>query len=261
MYFMIEHLNAKNDDLFDVTYCQTLEELNEEYSRGPKFGGCRYKAKEIDGGKKMKRIFWNVDTQYDFMRADGKLYVQGAETIEDNLQRLTLYAELAGEQRINTADKHKPDSEELSAEPDLVNTFPEHCMEGTRGLDYIDATVPLDAYVIDWTDTGFDREAVKEAKDIILYKDAFDIFAGNPHAEEVVKTLSPDEVIVYGVATNVCVDQAVMGLRERGIEVYVPTDAIKELPHLPLEETLDKWKVSGVNLTTVDDIIRGDYRR
>jgi nicotinamidase-related amidase len=30
-------------------------------------------------------IFWDVDTQYDFMRADGKLYVPDAEHIIPNL--------------------------------------------------------------------------------------------------------------------------------------------------------------------------------
>ena len=34
-------------------------------------------------------IFWDVDTQYDFMHADGKLYVPEAERIITNLQRLT----------------------------------------------------------------------------------------------------------------------------------------------------------------------------
>ena len=37
-------------------------------------------------------IFWDVDTQYDFMKADGKLYVPDAEHIIPNLKRLTDYA-------------------------------------------------------------------------------------------------------------------------------------------------------------------------
>jgi nicotinamidase-related amidase len=31
-------------------------------------------------------IFWDVDTQYDFMHPDGKLYVPEAERIIGNLQ-------------------------------------------------------------------------------------------------------------------------------------------------------------------------------
>ena len=37
-------------------------------------------------------LFWDVDTQYDFMRADGKLYVPDAERLIPNLKRLTDYA-------------------------------------------------------------------------------------------------------------------------------------------------------------------------
>ena len=39
-----------------------------------------------------KTIFWDVDTQYDFMMRDGKLYVQGAEGIARNLKALTEFA-------------------------------------------------------------------------------------------------------------------------------------------------------------------------
>ena len=39
----------------------------------------------------MKRpvIFWDVDTQHDFMDPDGKLYVKGAELIMPKLAQLT----------------------------------------------------------------------------------------------------------------------------------------------------------------------------
>jgi nicotinamidase/pyrazinamidase len=37
-------------------------------------------------------IFWDVDTQVDFMLPDGKLYVPGAEQIISRLEALTLYA-------------------------------------------------------------------------------------------------------------------------------------------------------------------------
>jgi nicotinamidase/pyrazinamidase len=37
-------------------------------------------------------IFWDVDTQADFMLPQGKLYVPGAETIIPTLARLTNWA-------------------------------------------------------------------------------------------------------------------------------------------------------------------------
>ena len=64
----------------------------------------------------MKTIFWNVDTQIDFMKPYGKLPVaggEGAEDIEQNLEYLTDIATEENIQVVNTADYHNENSEEL----------------------------------------------------------------------------------------------------------------------------------------------------
>lgn len=206
----------------------------------------------------MKTIFWNVDTQYDFMRDDeshkGKLAIPGARAIEWNLAKLTRLAESKQIQIVNTADWHKRDSPELSDNPDFVNTFPPHCLQNTKGAKYVPATNPKDPYAIDWKQEQFDKEKVLQARNLVLYKDKFDVFAGTPHAEEVVRLLQPQRAVVYGVATNVCVDCAVRGLLERKVQVYVPTDAIKELPNLPLP--YENWQREGAVLTTTDEVYK-----
>ena len=85
-------------------------------------------------------IFWDVDTQYDFMRADGKLYVPDAEQIIPNLRRLTAYARAKRIRVIASADDHVPGHRELSRTPDFKRTFPEHCMRGTKGQARIPET-------------------------------------------------------------------------------------------------------------------------
>lgn len=196
-----------------------------------------------------KTIFWNVDTQNDFMEADGALYVPGAEKIIPVLESVTRYAARNGMKVVNTADLHYKNSKEISDTPDFKTTFPAHCLRGTAGAEFIPVTKPKDPYVIDWEDASVDEGRVIRERNIVLYKDAFDIFAGSPHADRVVKCIAPDRAVVYGVATNVCVNYAVLGLLERGVDVYVLTDAIKELPTLPLEETLDAWRKAGARLT------------
>ena len=105
----------------------------------------------------MKTIFWNVDTQHDFMREDGALYVPQAETIEKNLEKITRIGRKNPVQIINTGDWHNEDSEEFSETPDYVNKFPPHCIKGTKGAEYIPATKPMDPYVIDWQDKEIKR--------------------------------------------------------------------------------------------------------
>ena len=90
----------------------------------------------------MKTIFWNVDTQKDFMDKDGKLYIQGAELIKPNLKRLTDLAKKYQITVINTGDYHDKTSKEISNTPDFKTTFPSHCMENTEGYKFIDETKP-----------------------------------------------------------------------------------------------------------------------
>src|SRR2546425_12271534 len=94
-------------------------------------------------------IFWDVDTQYDFMHADGKLYVPEAERIIANLKRLTDYAHGHGIRVVASADDHVVGHAELSDQPDWRTTFPPHCMRGTAGQKKIPETALKDALVIE----------------------------------------------------------------------------------------------------------------
>ena len=202
-----------------------------------------------------KIIFWNVDTQKDFMNPDGALYVEGAESIKPNLKKLT---DFAGEHNImvvNTADMHNPPDEELSDNPDFINTFPPHCMNGSNGMEFIEETHPscINTSVLSYNDS-FNSIDVN-AENIIIYKNKFDVFKGNPHTEQFLDLINPDIVIVYGVATNVCVNCAILGLRKRGIEVIVINDAIKELPNLSVIDIYHEWDLKGVGFFTVNKLM------
>lgn len=227
-----------------------------------------------------KIIFWNVDTQYDFMRDDeshkGLLPVPGARAIERNLKALTRLARAYGIGIVSTADWHTMQSREFSDSPDYKTTFPPHCLQGTKGASYVPATAPKNPLIIDWQkplgaleEAALAAGASGGAMEIVLYKDAFDVFAGSPsspHADRVLEILRPESAIVYGVATNVCVNFAVLGLLDRGIEVYVVGDAIKELPGLSLDETMRSWQAAGtrkgahlISAHDVGSLLKGEY--
>ena len=202
-----------------------------------------------------KTLFWNVDTQEDFIAQSGKLYVKGAETIRPVLKQITDFAKAEGIRVVNTCDYHHINSEELSSVPDFETRFPQHCLAGTSGADFISETLPESPLLIDWDQdlaifAEFDDPEL--FRNIVIRKDAFDVFAGNPHAEKVVQILNPDQVFVYGVTTNVCVDKAAMGLTERGIKVFVFKDAIRELPNLPLP--FESWKANGIELISFAEV-------
>src|SRR5260370_42255079 len=76
-------------------------------------------------------IFWGVDAQYDFMKADGKLYVPDAEQLIPNLRKLTDYAHGHDIRIVASADDHVREHSEISATPDWKARFPPHCPRGT----------------------------------------------------------------------------------------------------------------------------------
>jgi nicotinamidase/pyrazinamidase len=208
----------------------------------------------------MNVVFFNVDTQYDFMRDDethkGALPVPGARDIEGKLEELTKFAAEHRLKVVNTADWHIEDSFEISDKPDYKTTFPPHCMQNTKGALYVPATDPENPYVIDWQESILDEDKVQSHRNLVLLKDEFSVFTGSPHTERVLELIKPTVAVVYGVATNVCVHYAVMGLRQHDIAVRVPIDAIQELPNLPLEYTLLAWRKIGVQLTDTHAILR-----
>lgn len=207
--------------------------------------------------KNKKIIFWNVDTQKDFMNSDGALYVKGAEIIKPNLKKLSEFANQNNIQVVNTKDYHHFGDEELSDNPDFVNTFPKHCIAGSTGEEFIDETNP-DNY--NGKNCSYLRYTIEDPsiqlddRNIIINKNKFDIFEGSPHTNKFLDLINPDIVIVYGVATNVCVNCAVLGLTERGIEVVVVNDAIKGLPNIPFKPVYDNWDSLGVGMTTVHEL-------
>jgi len=204
-----------------------------------------------------RALFWNVDTQEDFIAHSGKLYVQGADQIRPMLEKITFFAKAQGIRVVNTCDYHHDNSHEISSEPDYMTSFPPHCMAGTPGADFISETMPESPLVIEWeteTDILGKLEKLKGFRNIVIRKDAFDVFAGNPHTEKIVQLLDPEQVFVYGVTTNVCVDKAVMGLSELGIRVYVFKDAIRELPGLSLP--FDTWKTRGIDLISFSEVYK-----
>ena len=202
-----------------------------------------------------RTLFWNVDTQEDFIDQSGKLYVPGAEEIRPVLKQITDFAKSEGIRVVNTCDYHHINSNELSSTPDFETSFPQHCLAGSSGAEFISETLPESPILIDWDleiaiYAEFDNP--ERFRNIVIRKDAFDVFTGNPYTEKIVQILQPDQVFVYGVSTNVCVDKAVIGLSERGIKVFVFEDAIKELPNLPLP--FEAWKTKGIHIISFSDI-------
>ena len=159
-------------------------------------------------------IFWDVDTQYDFMKPDGKLSVPGAQDIIPNLKRLTDYAHTRGIRIVASADDHVMGHPEISDKPDWQSTFPPHCMRGTSGQKKIPETALRDPLVVEpaRADPQTLAERVRAHRgDVLFHKHRFDVFT-NENVMAVLEVLDPQDVVLYGVATDVCDKAAIEGL-------------------------------------------------
>ncbi|MBN1987058.1 MAG: cysteine hydrolase [Prolixibacteraceae bacterium] len=202
-------------------------------------------------------LFWNVDTQKDFVEPNGKLYVEGAEKLKPKWETLTRLAAEKSIRVVNSADHHFYNSPELDPSPDFIKTFPEHCMAGTDGASYIKETDPEEPVIFDWDKDYLITPEIldlKKYRNFVIRKDAFDVFSGNQWTEKIVRMIKPETVVVYGVTTNVCVDYAVKGLKRKVKNIMVVEDAIKELPKIPLP--FENWKKKGVKLIQLENLLK-----
>lgn len=205
-------------------------------------------------------IFWNVDTQKDFMLPSGKLYIKDAETILPNLSKITNLAVRKGIIVVSTGDYHSKEDPEISKTPDFINTFPEHCIFSEEGAEFVDQTYPKlisrSYYLITPNTVGeLYRNSFSRSKDVVLYKNVFDIFKGNKYVEEVLELLQPKTVVVYGVSTDYCVRYAVEGLLARKYDVILVIDAIKGINEINSKKLIDKWSYEdGVRLYNTSEL-------
>jgi len=206
-------------------------------------------------------IFWDVDTQADFMHADGKLYVPDAEHIIPNLKRLTDYAHGHGIRIMASADDHQPEHRELSEKPNWKDTFPPHCMHGTTGQRKIVETALRNPLVIEPTPQDPVRlaETVRAHQgDVLFHKHWFDVFT-NPNVLPVVDALSPRDIVLYGVALDVCDRYAIEGFLQHRphIRLFAVTDAMKPIDRDVAEQMLKEWGEEGVRLVKTSEVVVG----
>jgi nicotinamidase/pyrazinamidase len=193
-------------------------------------------------------VFWEVDTQADFMLPGGKLYVPGAERLLPNIRRLTDAARQGRVLLVSHGCYHTENDPEFKI-------FPPHCIKGTPGSAYVPealtekvATIPNDPQAKLPSD-------LSQYQQIHLEKQTLDIFESR-HADELVKRLGDNtEFIVFGVVTEYCVRFAAKGLLERGHKVSVVKDAIETLKPEDGERTVAELRTLGAKFITTDQAL------
>jgi nicotinamidase/pyrazinamidase len=203
-----------------------------------------------------RTILWDVDTQVDFMEPSGKLYVPGARDVAPAMELLVDAARAAGIPHIASADDHELTDPEISDSPDFKNTYPPHCLRGTRGAEKVLETKqrdPLPLPLVPYP-PGLVPRLIEGRREILLLKKNFNVFT-NPNTEPLLEALDPSEIVVFGVATDVCNNAAILGFLQRGRRVRFVEDAASGLDEARVAACTAVWRERGVAFTTAGEVI------
>ncbi len=153
----------------------------------------------------------------DFLFSAGALYVPGAEHLVPLIAQLNHHAFARRIPLISTVDAH--------AENDLeFALWPPHCVAGTLGQRKPECTLLAQR-----------AGAPQIAPQMILEKQSLDCFT-SPHLPGLLAALDADHCVVYGVVTEICVLNAALGLRDRGYQVSIVSEAVRELSRESAEQ-------------------------
>ena len=203
-------------------------------------------------------LFHDGDTQRDFLEPGGALYVPGAERLVPNLARLTHLAR-TGTPRIRvigTVCRHFPGDAELAPNG---GPYPPHCMDGTPGQRKIDATAPAaPRWIENRQYARAELDALLRGDEVFIEKQDVDPLIGNRNTAAVLPRLlaGAEDVVIYGVVTEICIDHAVRILLGRGPWLHVVLDAIAALDEARGRECQQGWRAAGVELVTTEAVER-----
>jgi nicotinamidase/pyrazinamidase len=199
-------------------------------------------------------ILWDVDTQVDFIEPGGKLYVTGAEETKPAMALLVGAARAAGLVHVASADDHELSDPEISEQPDLESTWPPHCLRGTPGAEKIAETKQLDPLPLPLVPEPAPilRRLLDGRREILVPKKHYDPFT-NPNAETMLEILDPVEIVLFGVATDICDDAAVRALLRRGRRITFVEDAAQGVDESRIAACLAAWRDAGVGFTTAEE--------
>ena len=196
----------------------------------------------------MKTLFFDVDTQIDFLYPAGALYVSGAEAIVDQIAALNHFAASQGIRVISTMDAHPENDPEF-------RDWPPHCIAGTAG-QHKPASTLLDRRVVVANMPGLPE--IGNAQQVVLEKQAFDCFT-NVNLAALLNLLAAERYTVYGVVTEICVKFAAFGLLKTGQRVELVTDAVKGLDNTAQAKMFEEFTAKGGMLTSAAQVMSEVY--
>jgi nicotinamidase/pyrazinamidase len=187
----------------------------------------------------MTRALFIVDVQNDFTE-HGALGVVGGDEVAERITRFLADHADDYELVVASRDWHDADNDNgghFSSEPDFIDTWPVHCVAGTRGAEYDDV---------------FDPTSVSHHLKKGQGKPAYSLFEGveddGTTAAQLLDRHGILDIDVVGLATDYCVRASALDAIAHGRRVRVFTDLVAGVHPDSSERALAEIAHAGAEL-------------
>jgi len=198
-----------------------------------------------------------VDIQNDFI-PDGSLAVVGGDEVVKPFNSLTDWVRNNAGLVVFTRDWHPKDTNHFGSPPNLISTWPVHCVANTSGAKF---HPDLKIYQ---EDTILSKGTKKD-------ENAYSGFQGKANdgltLEQILYPEKHDKIAVFigGIATDYCVKATVLDTllyadkfvsdTDRKIGVFVLGDAIRPVSLETGAVALEEMKAAGAKIVTSDQVV------
>jgi nicotinamidase/pyrazinamidase len=169
-----------------------------------------------------------VDAQYGFMPG-GELPVTRGDEIVDFIARRASEVDFV----LATQDWHPAGHCSFSDSPDYRDTWPVHCVQGTRSAELHEKVAALDPVVF--------RKADR------IDEDSYSGF-GNPDLERWLDERGVTDLLIVGLATDYCVRHTALDAKKTGRNVTVLLEGVRGVAPDTSEAALEEMAAAGIEL-------------
>ena len=186
-----------------------------------------------------KQILIDIDTQKDFLLAQGKACIRNHRRVLAHIRRMMAWARSQHVPIISTAEVY-PDN---NGESDIG-----YCIDGTDGQKKICYTLFKDriSFAADGN-TDLPRDMLRQHRQIILHKRCVDPF-NEPRIDRLLSEVRAKEFILVGASLEGAVKMTALGLLQRGKKVTIIIDAVGTHNNKDAKLALRKMETKGAKL-------------
>ncbi len=186
-----------------------------------------------------KQVLIDIDTQKDFLLAEGKACIRNHRRILAHIRRVMAWARHNSIPVISTAEVY-PDNNGDSAMS--------YCIDGTEGQKKIPYTLIHNriSFAADGN-TDLPRDMLRRYGQVILHKRCVDPFE-EPRIDRLLSEVRASEFIIVGSSIEGAVKVTALGLLQRGKNVTVVIDAIGAHDKKEANLALRKMETKGAKL-------------